>query len=134
MTDSAQTVSAPTGRQSMEELFEAYGEAWASRDATAIAAFHGEDGLFHLHAASDPVHGRDAIESTFAAFLVQWPDLTFSEQERHLGDWGWVVQWTMSGTLAAAALLAQVRHAVPDDVNFSKRRHRGPVTVRQSAK
>ena len=29
---------------------------------------------------------------------------------------------------------AAMHHAVPDDVNFSKRRHRRPVTVRQSAK
>src|SRR6266702_2443763 len=29
---------------------------------------------------------------------------------------------------------AAMHHAVADDVNFSKRRHRGPVTVRQSAK
>src|SRR6266436_6028212 len=29
---------------------------------------------------------------------------------------------------------AAMHHAVPDDGNFSKRRHRGAVTVRQSAK
>src|SRR5215211_1326493 len=38
--------------------------------------------------------------------LAQWPDLEFSEQDSHLGDWGWVVRWTMSGTLAASGEVA----------------------------
>lgn len=84
----------------MNELFDAYGDAWGSRDADAIAAYHAEDGTFQLHADSEAVHGRDAIRETFAGFLTQWPDLTFTEQDSHVGGWGWVVRWTMSGTLA----------------------------------
>jgi steroid delta-isomerase-like uncharacterized protein len=84
----------------MEQLFDAYGDAWASHDADAIAAYHADDGIFHLHAEADAVSGRDAIRETFAGFLAQWPDLTFTEQDRQIGDWGWVVRWTMSGTLA----------------------------------
>ena len=84
----------------MEELFERYGEAWAERDAAAIAAFHAEDGIFHLHAGADEVRGKDAIEATFAGFLAQFPDLTFTSQETLIAEWGWTVRWTMSGTLA----------------------------------
>jgi len=96
VTEATQTPPALT----MQELFDVYGEAWASRDADAIAAYHAEDGIFQLYADSGPVEGREAIRDTFAGFLAQWPDLTFTEQDSHLGDWGWVVRWTMSGTLA----------------------------------
>ena len=33
-------------------------------------------------------------------FLAQFPDLEFVEQESWIEDWGWVVRWRMSGTLA----------------------------------
>lgn len=43
-----ETATAPP--RTMQELFDAYGDAWASHDADAIAAFHASDGIFHLHA------------------------------------------------------------------------------------
>lgn len=93
MTTATQTTS-------MQELFADYGDAWGSRDAEAIAAFHADDGIFHLHAAAEEVRGRDAIRDAFAGFLSQFPDLEFVEQESWIEDWGWVVRWKMSGTLA----------------------------------
>ena len=107
MTESAQTATAPTPAAGVPELFEAYGDAWASRDADAIAAFHADDGIFHLHAGAEEVRGRDAIRETFAGFLAQWPDLEFTEQGSHLGEWGWVVRWTMSATLATGGEVAE---------------------------
>lgn len=107
MSDSTQTITAPTETGSMEELFEAYGAAWGSHDADAIAAFHAEDGIFHLHAEAEPVSGREAIRETFAGFLAQWPDLEFVEQDKQIGEWGWVVRWTMSGTLAESGEVAE---------------------------
>ena len=69
--------------------------------ADRIASHHAEDGMFQLHSgAAGPVQGRDAIRDAFAAFLTQFPDLAFSEQELLVADWGWSVRWTMSGTLA----------------------------------
>src|SRR5688572_5755608 len=94
MTDTA------TAPRTMDQLFDDYGDAWASRDADAIAAFHADDGIFHLHAAAEEVRGRGAIRDAFAAFLTQFPDLEFVEQEKWVEDWGWVVRWRMSGTLA----------------------------------
>ena len=97
------TTPAPVapGLDEMQSLFDRYGEAWASHDAAAIAAFHADDGIFQLHAAAGgPVQGREAIEGTFAAFIAQFPDLAFEAQDTLLADWGWAVRWTMSGTLA----------------------------------
>jgi steroid delta-isomerase-like uncharacterized protein len=84
----------------IEELIADYAAAWEARDADLIAPFHAEDGIFHLHSAAEPVHGRDAIRETFAGLLTMFPDLTFVEQELISGDWGWVVRWKMSGTTA----------------------------------
>src|SRR5688500_1386119 len=84
----------------MDELFADYGDAWASHDADAIAAFHADDGIFHLHAAAEEVRGRDAVRDAFAGFLAQFPNLEFVEQESWIEDWGWVGRWKISGTLA----------------------------------
>jgi steroid delta-isomerase-like uncharacterized protein len=84
----------------IETLIADYVAAWGARDADRIAAFHAEDGIFHLHSAAEAVHGREAIRGTFAGLLEVFPDLTFVEQELISGAWGWVVRWTMSGTLA----------------------------------
>ena len=89
------TVSPP-----LERLIGDYAAAWASHDADRIAAHHAEDGIFHLHSNAEAVHGREAIRETFSGLLAVFPDLTFVEQELISGDWGWVVRWTMSGTLA----------------------------------
>ena len=100
MTQSTPTAT-PADLEPMHELFDRYGEAWASHDAAAIAAFHADDGIFQLHAGDGgPVEGKAAIEATFAAFLDQFPDLAFEAQETLVADWGWTVRWRMSGTLA----------------------------------
>jgi steroid delta-isomerase-like uncharacterized protein len=91
------TTAAPSA---IETLIGEYVAAWEARDAARIAAYHAEDGIFHLHSAAEPVRGREAIRETFAGLLAVFPDLTFAEQELISGDWGWVVRWTMSGTLA----------------------------------
>ena len=90
------TAPAPT----TETLIADYVAAWEARDADLIAAHHAEDGIFHLHSNAEPVRGRDAIRETFAGLLAAFPDLEFVEQELISGEWGWVVRWTMSGTLA----------------------------------
>jgi steroid delta-isomerase-like uncharacterized protein len=109
MTEAAAAATAPSPTtapspdlQRMQRLFDDYGEAWASHDADAIAGFHADDGIFHLHAGAAEVRGRDAIRETFAGFLAQFPDLEFVEQQKMIEDWGWVVRWTMSGTLAVS--------------------------------
>ena len=91
------TTATATG---IETLIADYVAAWEARDADLIAPYHAEDGIFHLHSAAEPVHGREAIRETFAGLLEVFPDLTFVEEELISGDWGWVVRWKMSGTLA----------------------------------
>jgi uncharacterized protein (TIGR02246 family) len=98
---SATATARPTPT-TMSDLFNAYGEAWASHNADAIADFHAEDGIFHLHADGEAVRGREAIRDTFAGFLTQWPDLDFAEESKHVEDWGWVAY------VDSATLLRQI--------------------------
>jgi steroid delta-isomerase-like uncharacterized protein len=98
MTTTPQATADPT---QLDGLIERYTDAWGARDADLIASFHAEDGIFQLHSSGvGPVEGREAIRDAFAAFLTQFPDLTFTEQELLPAPWGWAVRWTMSGTLA----------------------------------
>jgi steroid delta-isomerase-like uncharacterized protein len=92
------TTTAPA--TTIETLIADYSAAWEARDAGLIASYHADDGIFHLHSNAEPVHGREAIRETFAGLLAVFPDLAFAEQELISGEWGWVVRWTMSGTLA----------------------------------
>ena len=94
------TTTATAPATDMATLIADYVAAWEARDADLIAPYHAEDGIFHLHSAAEPVQGREAIRETFAGLLTMFPDLTFVEQELISGDWGWVVQWRMSGTTA----------------------------------
>jgi steroid delta-isomerase-like uncharacterized protein len=95
------STSTPPASVTIGELIPAYSEAWASHDADRIAAFHAEDGIFQLHSGdAGPIEGREAIRDAFAAFLAQFPDLAFEEQEMLVAEWGWSVRWTMRGTLA----------------------------------
>ena len=46
------TATAPSA---IETLIGDYVAAWEARDAARIAAYHAEDGIFHLHSAAEPV-------------------------------------------------------------------------------
>jgi steroid delta-isomerase-like uncharacterized protein len=95
-----QTMTTTAPAATIEALIDDYAAAWAAHDADLIASYHAEDGTFHLHSNAAPVEGREAIRETFAGLLSVFGDLTFVEQELISGEWGWVVRWTMSGTLA----------------------------------
>ncbi|MDW5597356.1 nuclear transport factor 2 family protein [Conexibacter stalactiti] len=71
---------------SLRELFERYDDAWARRDLDAIVSMHSEEGVFHLHAASEPATGREAVRATFATVMEQYPDLRFERRDVRLGD------------------------------------------------
>jgi ketosteroid isomerase-like protein len=78
---------------SLQPIFDRYAAAWEARDAGAIAALHTDDSVFHLHAAQEPAHGREAVRDAFGAMFEQWPDLSFDLVSLHLGADFWAVQW-----------------------------------------
>ena len=100
-TGASRKMTATATTPEIDTLIDDYVAAWGARDADLIASYHADDGIFHLHSNAEPVRGRESIRDTFAGLLAVFPDLAFVEQELISDEWGWVVRWSMSGTLAA---------------------------------
>jgi steroid delta-isomerase-like uncharacterized protein len=85
----------------MHDLFTRYADAWGRRDPDAIVALHTDDTRFHAHIGQDAAIGKPAVRQAFADLFDQFPDLAFEQVSLRTGSDFWVVEWTMSGTLAA---------------------------------
>ena len=91
-----------TDTTAIEELAGRYGEAWNSQDLDAIVAMHADEGTFHLHVpGGEPVSGREAIRAAFAGFIAQLPDINFEPRRLQAGPSFWVLESTLTGTVAA---------------------------------
>jgi steroid delta-isomerase-like uncharacterized protein len=87
----------------IRELAQRYGEAWNSQDLDAIMDLHTDDSVFVAHAAgTPPAEGNEAVRGAFAGYLELLPDIKFTERALHVGDDHWVLESTMSGTVAQA--------------------------------
>jgi steroid delta-isomerase-like uncharacterized protein len=90
-----------TATTEIEELAERYGEAWNSQDLEAIMELHADDCSFQAHAAGSPAaEGKGAVREAFAAYLAQMPDISFATRSLRCGDDYWVLESTMTGTVA----------------------------------
>jgi len=84
-------------------LAQRYGEAWNSQDLDGIIDLHTDDSVFVAHAAgSVPAEGKDAVREAFAGYLALLPDINFAERALHVGEDHWVLESTMSGTVAGS--------------------------------
>ena len=80
-----------------------YGEAWNSQDLDRIMDLHTDDSVFVAHAAgSVPAEGKAAVREAFAGYLALLPDINFAERALHVGEDHWVLESTMSGTVAGS--------------------------------
>jgi len=87
----------------IEELARRYGEAWNGQDLDAIMEFHADDCVFCAHAAGSPrADGKLAVREAFAGYLALLPDINFAEGSLYVGDDHWVLESTMTGTVAGA--------------------------------
>jgi steroid delta-isomerase-like uncharacterized protein len=85
----------------IRELAERYGDAWNSQDLDAIMDLHTDDSVFAVHAAgTPPAEGKQAVREAFAGYLELLPDINFAERALHVGDDHWVLESTMTGTVA----------------------------------
>jgi steroid delta-isomerase-like uncharacterized protein len=95
MTTATETVA------EIQQLAKRYGEAWNSQDLDAIMDLHSDDTVFQAHAAgTPPAEGKEAVRQAFAGYLAQLPDISFAERALHLSSDHWVLESTMSGTVA----------------------------------
>jgi steroid delta-isomerase-like uncharacterized protein len=91
------------GTIAVRMLAQRYGEAWNRQDLDAIMSLHTDDSIFLAHAAgSPPAQGKDAVRAAFAGYLELLPDINFAERSLHVGDHHWVLESTMTGTVAGA--------------------------------
>ncbi len=91
-----------TAERTIEELAATYGDAWNSQDLEAILALHTEDSTFQLFSGGEPAVGKDAVRDAFAQLLAQFPDIHFAERRLITGEGHWVLESTVTATLAAA--------------------------------
>ena len=101
ITEEAASDDPDRGNDRDPELAARYGEAWNSQDLDAIMDLHTDDSVFVAHAAgSVPAEGREAVREAFAGYLALLPDINFAERALQVGDDHWVLESTMSGTVA----------------------------------
>ena len=81
----------------LEEVVDAYNEAWNRQDLDAICDAHAPGMVFENHTAGERAEG-EAVRGHIASIFANWPDLQFAERSRYTGD-GFVVQeWTATAT------------------------------------
>jgi steroid delta-isomerase-like uncharacterized protein len=98
MTTATETTDATTA---VRMLAQRYGESWNRQDLDAIMDLHTDDCVFQAHAAgSPPAEGKDAVRAAFAGYLELLPDINFAERSLHVGHDHWVLESTMTGTVA----------------------------------
>ncbi len=80
---------------SIQQMAEAYAQAWGSGDPEAVAAFYREDGKIIIN-RGDPIEGRAALLDMVSGFYAEFPGLTVSlEHLRVAGDhvmFGWLLE------------------------------------------
>ena len=95
------TPTATDSTTALRRRAERYGEAWNRQDLDAIMDLHTEDSVFQAHAVgSPPAVGKEAVRKAFAGYLAMLPDINFAERALHVGEDHWVLESTMSGTVA----------------------------------
>jgi steroid delta-isomerase-like uncharacterized protein len=92
----------------MHDLIQRYTDAWASRDPDKIVALHTDDTRFHAHVGQEPAHGKAAVRQAFTELFDQFPDLGFEQVSLRTGSDFWVVEWKMTGTIAATGARFEV--------------------------
>src|SRR5262249_12459624 len=99
MTTATETTDTPIA---IQMLAQRYGEAWNRQDLDAIMDLHAKECVFQAHAAgSPPTQGKDAVRAAFAGYLELLPDINFAARSLHVGPDHWVLESTMTGTVAS---------------------------------
>ena len=87
-------------REDVTALFERRGDAWARRDADALAATHAERGI-----AESPlqgrIQGRQRIRDAYQGWFTSFPDLVFSRRNLLIDDNRVAEFFAVTGTQSA---------------------------------
>ncbi|HEV8459488.1 MAG TPA: DUF480 domain-containing protein [Gaiellaceae bacterium] len=87
----------PEAPPSLEDVIDAYNEAWNKHDLEGIVALHAPGMVFENHTAGERAEG-DAVRGHIAEIFENWPDLRFTGRRTYVGDDHVVVEWTAYAT------------------------------------
>lgn len=82
---------------SLEDLIDAYNEAWNRHDLDAICALHAPKMVFENWNAGERAEG-DAVRGHIASIFENWPDLRFTGRSLYVGADFVVQEWTAYAT------------------------------------
>ena len=85
--------TAPT----LEDVIDAYNEAWNKHDLDAIVAFHAPGMVFQNFNAGEHAEG-DAVRTHIGQIFENWPDLRFTGRSLYVGEDFVVQEWTAHAT------------------------------------
>ena len=84
----------------LEDVIDAYNEAWNRHDLDGIVALHAPGVVFENWNAGVRAEG-DAVRAHVAAIFENWPDLRFTGRSLYVGDDFVVQEWTAYATHAS---------------------------------
>ena len=82
---------------SLEDVIDAYNEAWNRHDLDGIVALHAPDMVFENWNAGERAEGN-AVRAHIGQIFENWPDLRFTGRSLYLGDDFVVQEWTAYAT------------------------------------
>ncbi len=88
-------------RRDIQDLLDRHQEAFARRDAAALAAQHDPDGVFESP-AHGVVRGRSAIEGVYRYWFNAFPDLRLTWEDAVIDGARAAVFWRFEGTTDGA--------------------------------
>jgi uncharacterized protein (TIGR02246 family) len=93
-----------SARRDLEELLEAFADAWNRHDVEALMSMMTEDGVFEASAGGavngERHEGRRAVRAAFEAVFAQYPDARWADARHFVNGNRGVSEWTFTGTLS----------------------------------
>ena len=87
----------------LEQLLEAFADAWNRHDIEALMSMMTDDGIFQASAGSDVTgarhEGRVAVRAAYEAVFAQYPDARWADARHFVAGHRGVSEWTFTGTL-----------------------------------
>jgi uncharacterized protein (TIGR02246 family) len=91
------------GDRKLEELLEAFADAWNRHDVDALMSMMTDDGVFEASAGNDvngERHaGQRAVRAAYEAVFAQYPDARWADARHFVNGNRGVSEWTFTGTL-----------------------------------
>lgn len=94
--DANVVTTASHGPEAMQQDFDRYAAAWASRDPDRLSALHSRDTVYWPRLDRPPIVGRDAVRTTFAKHFLRWTESGLETQRVRIGPGHWALDWSLT--------------------------------------